>query len=156
VLGGGTPPGGVVSAPPYGSISSASDGVGTSFETSAVEFVVSPDGVWAGGEADSSVHQASGNWYLPATADVGADYEVRFTPTQTSGSSSVIVNDAGSWISLSAERKIKLTLSRHTVGVSESRYTVKVEIRNSGGDIVSSGSMNVFLHTAAHGDDTPE
>lgn len=151
---GGDAASGVVASPAYGSLSSADDGFGSNFATASVAIHVLPDGTWLG-DSDGGADK-SGNWYLPATADIGADYLVRITPTLSGGSSAVITNDAGGAVSLATTRQIELTLSRHTVGVSEANYNVKIEILTPGGVVVSTGIMAVFLHAQAQGDDPPE
>jgi hypothetical protein len=146
--------GSVVAAPPYGNLSAADSGLGSRYGVSTLELIVKPDGSWIGDS--SSAGDGSGNWYLPTTASIGVGHEVRFTPTRTAGTTAVITNDAATWASLSAERSILLKLSRYTVGVSEAAYNVLVEIRESGGAIVSSGTAKIFLSAAAEGDDPPD
>lgn len=135
------PPGGIIAAPVYQTLAGSASGPTSA--TAAAAFTLNPNGTW-GGTATGMVDK-SGNWYSPTTVGAGAAYEVRFTPVLAPGSSAAVINNqAAGWVAASAARSITATTQRFTSGNTESSYTVTVEIRLTGGAIVSTGTFTLY------------
>lgn len=140
---GAAQPAGVVAAPAYLPLNAYKAGFGSGSASAAATFTINPNGTWA--SSGTSYANESGNWYLPTTADAGSAYEVRFTLTLLSGSGAVITNQASDWAALSSARQLQAVLNRYTNGTSSVRYSVKVEIRLTGGVIVSTGTFQLGI-----------
>lgn len=108
--------------------------------TAQATFTLNPDGTWGttgtGSAVVSNTH--SGNWYLPTTGGIGAGYEVKITPTKNWGADAVISSDAADWVAISSARQLVATLSRYSLGTSDSSYNVRVQIRIAGGGVIVS------------------
>lgn len=133
------PAGGVIGAPAYQKLLAYQ--TGTSQAAATAIFKVKPDGVWVGDGTGYATQ--SGSWYNPATVGAGNAYEVRITPTNTGGVLGVVTNDAAGWVALSAERQLQVAVQRFTDGSTIAYYRVTVEIRLTGGAIVSTNAFDL-------------
>lgn len=80
------------------------------------------NGNWAAAKVS-----ASGVW---GTAPVGADYEVRLTPTLTSGTAGAVSNAAPAYVALGGNRRITIELGPRTFpGALSAVYSIVAELR---------------------------
>lgn len=141
--------GGVIAAPAYQTVLAYA--TGTSSAAATAGFSVNPDGTWT---ADGTAYvPQSGSWYAPTTPAVGVGFEVRITPTNTSGSAGALTNEAVGWAALNAPRRVQVVAQRFTEGSTVSGYSMLVEVRPTGGAVVSSGvfSLKATADVAAAG-----
>lgn len=87
------------------------------------------DGGWTGYEAGAPV--SSGLWISPNSADIGAGYYIRFTPTSGSFSSG-----STSWQQLNTARAV--SVSQNGQGTKAVTYTVEIATDSGGSNIVAS------------------
>ncbi len=107
--------------------------------TALASFRIKSDGTW---DTFSDAGAVGGNWFGSPGVGVGSGYEVRYTITSTFGSGTV-VNEASTWTSLSADRTFSIQASRSTNGTTLASRTVTVEIRPTGGAVVSTSTFTV-------------
>ena len=136
---GGAPGGGVIASPAYQA--QLAFATGTSSSSATASFTIHPNGTWTSG--GTGYGDKSGTWFSPVTAGAGDAYEVRITPTLASGVTGVLVNEATDWVPLSSAREFADTVQRFTTGITTSGYSVQVEIRLTGGAVVSTGSFTL-------------
>lgn len=111
--------------------------------TCGITFTIKADGTWlmdkvynAGG--------ASGNWFTPTTAGVGAGYSVRFTITKTFGDTADIVNPAPTFQTISTDRTLSVKLTATFNTTKYCTYSVRVEIKNNAtGLVVSNHTFDI-------------
>lgn len=137
------PAGGIIASPAYLPLNSFSSG--TTSASGTATFQINPNGTW--NTTGTNYTAESGTWFDPITVGAGNAYEVRITPIFVSGNTSTITNAASNWVALSAARQIQLTTQRFNDGTTVSTYDIKVEIRLTGGAIVSTGTFR-FTGTA--------
>lgn len=133
----GAPAGGVIAAPTYQSLLAFA--THTSSSAATATFSINPNGVWT--SVGTGYPNKSGIWFDPETFDAGSGYEGRITPTNTSGVAGVMINEAAGWVALSLARKLQVGVQRFTTGITTSGHSVLVEIRPTGGVVVSSGTF---------------
>jgi len=138
LLGGGIG-GGVIAAPGYQQLLAYA--AGTSSATADAQFVIWSDGTWS--SSGEGYGNKSGLWYNPLTVGAGSAYEVRITLANTGGVAGIIDNQAAIWVPLSSPRALNLSVNRFTTGTTTSSYSVTVEIRLTGGAIVSTGTFQL-------------
>lgn len=134
----GAPPGGGIIATP-GYLGVQAYRLGATSASATASFSMNPDGTWS--STGSGYSADSGLWFDPATGGAGAAYEVRITPVLVSGPAAVLTNPASGWVALSSVRPLQAVLQRFTNGTSTSVYNIAVDIRLTGGAIVSTGTF---------------
>ena len=88
-----------------------------------------------------------GDWLLNGTA---SDFQVRMTPTITSGAPSNQINGASTWVNAGTTRSYQVSDSSN-FGTEETQGTLLIEIRRtSTSEVVASGTLN-FTVTANGG-----
>ncbi|MFC3716791.1 hypothetical protein ACFONC_11580 [Luteimonas soli] len=133
------PAGGIIASPVYQTLLGFASASGSSEAT--VLFNVNPDGTWTG--SGTGYPTSSGAWFSPIGSGAGDAYEVRITPTRSSASAGVVANTATGWVALSSARQLSVKSQRFTTGLSTVEYSVVVEIRITGGAIVSTGVFDI-------------
>jgi hypothetical protein len=127
--GGGPPPPTIIAAPAYLPVNAYKKAQDQAAATAA--FVVNPDGTWT--SSGDSYTPESGLWFQQVTAGAGNAYDVRITVTLNSGTAATVTNAAANWIQLNAARTLSVYLQTVVVGVFNATYTIKVEMRPTGG-----------------------
>lgn len=140
---GAPPAGGIIAVPAY-RLTQAIQSAAPSAAATAT-FQINPDGTWTAN--GTGFGPLSGTWYSPVTGGIGSGFEVRITPTLSSGVAGVVTNQASGWVALSSARLLSLFVQRFTEGTTASNYNVLVEIRPTGGAVASAASF-VMTSTA--------
>lgn len=105
-------------------------------------FTLLSDGTWTC-PVPHVIGTESGNWFTPTTADVGEDYEARFTPTGFAGLDSGTSNGASTWTALSFALAFGFELSGDYI---TDNGTVLVEIRDATSlAVVASGTFSMSI-----------
>lgn len=126
--------------PPVGSTYNIQGEPGTVHATAII--TLKSDGTWRflGSTSGSPGVPRTGDWFDPAAAGVGADYQVRFVFTATQDDGASITNDASSWISLSVDRDWSATVSGPGNSGSDKwlQGTLQIQIRRASDSVVLS------------------
>jgi hypothetical protein len=117
--------------------------------TGSASLAMLSDGTWEARNSTPNNLVDSDIWTSAFAPGVGADYNIKFTPTLVDGSACSVSNGAAAYASLGTNRTIAITRSQSGIGSSFSEYDVLVEVEEaaSPGVVVLSGIVTLRVNT---------
>jgi hypothetical protein len=142
----GPPPGAIIAAPAYDQRNAYVTGVSQAIANAA--FTLNPDGTFT--STGDNYTAESGQWFNPITVGAGAAYDVRITLTKVGTAVPTFTNPAVGWVQLNVARTLTAVLATYAVGDFLADYSVKVEMRPTGGGAtVSTGTFTLKMRVVA-------